>query len=572
KIPQHLHKYIVEQDYDTYTSEDQEVWRFVMRQLQSFLTQNAHEAYEPGLLDTGISVNEIPRISVMDQKLKAFGWRAVAVSGFIPPAAFMEFQSNGILPIACDMRSVENILYTPAPDIVHEAAGHAPILIDPEFSKYLKSYAEVASRSIISSEDLDLYEAIRKLSDIKESNQSSEHDIKKAEDELNYAVASMTYVSEAQLLGRMNWWTAEYGLVGSMDAPKIYGAGLLSSVGEAKTCLEHSVKKIPLSVDCIEMTYDITEKQPQLFVTPKFDHLHTVLDQLADKLAYRLGGTEAIERAMAAETVNTVELETGLQMSGIVDRVDLDSKGDVCFFHMSGRSQISRGREQLDGHGPDYHSHGYSTPIGPIEGFNKPLSSLSQSEQDSLNIKVGAEISLNFTSGIKVKGRLKGFSRHEDRLDILSFENCTVSKGDEFMFQPDWGVFDLACGGQITSVYAGPADRLVFEVEEDFVASRVPSRTTSPKEQQLYGVFQKIRGLQGQENIIEEDFDSLVKEWSSNTDKNWLAGLELYEIALQRKIEGANVNEIAKSFEAIKDPSVKTCLEDGLDLVKSEIN
>src|SRR5690554_3441615 len=128
-IPSHLHKYIVEQNYDNYTWEDQEVWRFIMHQLKSFLSVHAHSAYVDGLEKTGISTESIPHISEMDQKLKEYGWRAVPVSGFIPPAAFMEFQAHGILPIACDMRSVEHILYTPAPDIVHEAAGHAPILI-----------------------------------------------------------------------------------------------------------------------------------------------------------------------------------------------------------------------------------------------------------------------------------------------------------------------------------------------------------------------------------------------------------------------------------------------------------
>jgi phenylalanine-4-hydroxylase len=53
------------------------------------------------------------------------------------------------------------------------------------------------------------------------------------------------------------------------------------------------VKKIPLTVDCIETSYDITEKQPQLFVTPNFEHLHLVLEDLAKKLALRIGGAES---------------------------------------------------------------------------------------------------------------------------------------------------------------------------------------------------------------------------------------------------------------------------------------
>lgn len=320
-IPLHLHKYIVEQNYDRYTWEDQEVWRFIMHQLKSYLSVHAHSSYVDGLTKTGISTEEIPRIADMDTKLKGFGWRAVPVSGFIPPAAFMEFQSLSILPIASDMRTVEHILYTPAPDIVHEAAGHAPILIDPDFSRYLKSYAEVASKSLLSSEDLALYEAIRNLSDAKEAPGTTEEEIQKHSDHLDAVVKSMSFVSEAQLLGRMNWWTAEYGLIGSLESPKIFGAGLLSSIGESRNALTKP-QKLPLTIDCLNYSYDITEQQPQLFVTPDFENLITVLDEMSKTLAYKLGGTQALSKALQAKTVCTVILEGGLSYSGILEKFE----------------------------------------------------------------------------------------------------------------------------------------------------------------------------------------------------------------------------------------------------------
>src|SRR5690606_24260533 len=117
---------------------------------------------------------------------------------------------------------------------------------------------------------------------------------------------SMTYVSEAGYLGRMNWWTAEYGLIGNIDSPKIFGAGLLSSIGEARECLSDRVKKIPLSIDCLDYSYDITEPQPQLFVTPSFEHLGAVLDELAHRMAFRRGGLYGLETARTARTVSTV--------------------------------------------------------------------------------------------------------------------------------------------------------------------------------------------------------------------------------------------------------------------------
>lgn len=370
RIPAHLHKYIVEQDYDKYTWEDQEVWRFVMHQLKSFLSINAHEVYVDGLAKTGISTESIPKISDMDKKLQDYGWRAVPVSGFIPPAAFMEFQAHGILPIASDMRTTKHILYTPAPDIVHEAAGHAPILIDPQFSKYLNSYAEVASKSILSSEDLALYEAIRNLSDIKEAPDSTKEDIKKHEQHLEKVVNSMSYVSEAQLLGRMNWWTAEYGLIGPLDNPKIFGAGLLSSIGESRQSLT-TPKKIPLTIDCLNYSYDITEQQPQLFVTPDFENLITVLDEMAKNLAFKLGGLEGLKRAQLAKTVCTVILDGGLSYSGIVDSFEFKNQG-LTFINFKGPVQISNDDQFIELINSPYYEVSFNDPIKVVSVHGGP--------------------------------------------------------------------------------------------------------------------------------------------------------------------------------------------------------
>jgi phenylalanine-4-hydroxylase len=289
-LPDHLKKYIVDQDNINYTPKEQAIWRYILRQLKNFLKDHAHESYLSGLDKTGISSEEIPRIKDISKHLEKFGWRALPVSGFIPPAAFMELQSLSVLPIASEMRSLDHLKYTPAPDIVHEAAGHAPFLAHPEFAEYLKKYSSVAKKAIVSKEDLDIYEAIRVLSDVKENPASTKDQIFEAEKTLEKVVAENKTVSEAAELGRMNWWTAEYGLIGSLENPKIFGAGLLSSVGESKACLESKVKKLPLTIDCLKYSYDITEQQPQLFVTPSFKHLETVLAEMAEGMAFKTGG------------------------------------------------------------------------------------------------------------------------------------------------------------------------------------------------------------------------------------------------------------------------------------------
>ena len=149
--------------------------------------------------------------------MSIIGWGAVPVRGFIPPWAFMEFQALGILPIACDMRSRQHLTYTPAPDIVHESAGHSPIIINEEYSNYLKLYGKIASKAVFSKEDENIYFAIRKLSDIKEDKNASKKDIIVAEEELLEAKKSQTTPSEATLLSRLHWWTVEYGSINSMD-------------------------------------------------------------------------------------------------------------------------------------------------------------------------------------------------------------------------------------------------------------------------------------------------------------------------------------------------------------------
>src|SRR5712692_4600214 len=162
--PKHLLQFAVDQRYDDYTPVDHAVWRFIMRQNTFFLREYAHKVYFQGLLDTGISFDRIPRIQEMNDILSKIGWGAVAVDGFIPPAAFMEFQAYKVLVIACDMRQIHHIEYTPAPDIVHEAAGHAPIIVDSEYADYLQRFGEVGAKAMSSKKDFELYEAILHLS------------------------------------------------------------------------------------------------------------------------------------------------------------------------------------------------------------------------------------------------------------------------------------------------------------------------------------------------------------------------------------------------------------------------
>jgi phenylalanine-4-hydroxylase len=318
RLPAHLRRYVVDQDYGTYTPRDHAVWRHILHKLAGRLKDTAHSSYLAGLVATGISLERIPSLDEMNEKLEALGWSAVGVRGFIPPAVFTELQSLGVLAIAADIRSHEHIEYTPAPDIVHESAGHAPILADHRYAAYLKRCGETGFRAIASVEDQAVYEAIRNLSVAKEDPAATPGELRLAEERLRAASASRRYVSESTKASRLYWWTAEYGLVGGPADPKLYGAGLLSSMGEAAFCLTSAVEKVPLSLLCTDTEYDITRMQPQLFVARDFDHLFEVLDAFEATLSWRRGGDHGLDEALRARTVNHLVLEGGRELTGKV--------------------------------------------------------------------------------------------------------------------------------------------------------------------------------------------------------------------------------------------------------------
>jgi phenylalanine-4-hydroxylase len=549
-LPNHLRKYIVEQNYQKYTPVDQACWRFILRQLRAFLSEHAHESYLDGLEKTGIEIEQIPRISEISKKLEKFGWRALPVSGFIPPAAFMELQSMSVLPIASDMRTIDHLMYTPAPDIVHEAAGHAPILANPEFAEYLKQYAQVAKKAIISSEDLALYEAIRDLSDIKENPESSPAQIEKAQKRLDEVSKNMSHISEAAELSRMNWWTAEYGLIGDLKDPKIFGAGLLSSVGESKWCLSSKVKKLPLTVDCIKTSYDITEPQPQLFVTPDFKTLGKVLKQMADSMAFSTGGMIGLKKALQSKTVNTVELNTGIQISGQLSEIVSDGS-KIIYLKFTGPSQLCFKDKEIPGHNSKYHSAGYGTAVGSFT---------------SAKLNVGENCLLTFDSGVKVQGKL---AKKTDL--ILSFENCTVEYKGQNLFKPDWGVYDMALGQSVSSVFGGAADRLAYGESDDFVAKRVPLREITSAEkslQQHYEKLRQIRRSRSSDQNLEAELVPLIEKHANSFPNDWLLHVEALELIENRtKNPQLKTKTLAKLNQlAEKNPQAKEVIHDGIAL------
>lgn len=576
RIPQHLRRYIVDQCYERYTPEDQAVWRFIMRQLKSYLSEHAHPAYVEGLQKSGLEVDRIPHIATIDSNLEKFGWGAVPVSGFIPPAAFMEFQAIGVLPIASDMRTIGHLLYTPAPDIVHEAAGHAPILIEAEYGAYLRQYGEVARHAIASREDLAQYEAIRVLSDLKEDPQSTPEQVAEAERNLVRANQQMRFVSETALLSRMNWWTAEYGLIGKTSAPKIFGAGLLSSVGEARTCFDSSVQKIPLSLDCVNFSYDITEPQPQLFVASDFAQLGEVLEELASTLAYRRGGVYGLDRAVEAETVTTTVFDSGAQISGRLKNYVKDAAGEPAYLVFEGPTQLSFQNQEISDQGCSQHTQGFSCPVGLLKGAEHGLHLMSSAELARLGLKIGEVTELEFSSGVRVKGRVKSVYQNL----IITWTECTVTLADKLLFDPSWGEYDMAMGTAVVSVFGGPADRIRYQSQSDYVAKKIPPRVYTQLERSMHEIFSELRTLRekaqtsGDKSALIDDFYALKARIEKFSGRNWLQTMELLEICYLLNMPASTAQDLKQDLqrfvgaETVNTIAIASCVQSGMRLAQ----
>lgn len=541
-IPEHLHPYVAEQDASLYTAIDHATWRYILKISQAFFLSKAHPKYQEGLKLTGISTERIPLISEMDACLKQFGWRAVGVNGFIPPAVFMEFQSLGILPIACEMRTPEHLAYTPAPDIVHEAAGHAPILADPEYAAYLRNYGEISRKAIYSNKDMAVYEAIRNLSDIKEDPASTPVLIAKAQKDLETALAAVDYISEASYLARMFWWTVEYGLVGSLQEPLIYGAGLLSSVSESYGCLDPSVGKIPFSMDCVNMSYDITRPQPQLFVTPDFQSLSLALDEFAQTMAFKRGGLEGLSKARVAGSVTTTVLNSGLQISGVLADISLDREGRPAYLQYQGPCQLAVNDQELPGHSAKYHNQGFGTALGEVKVGSTFKLAHQLTRADLSNF--GVITKLEYSSGVSVEGKLADVKQDQNsNLLVLTFSECTVRMGSRILFKPEWGNYDLALGSAVSSVYGGAADRALYlrALGGTKVYPSKPKTNLTEQNRGLNELYLRVRNLRENKPSLSEQTATLAaidQELSSRYPEDWLLSFEILELALLHSITG----------------------------------
>ena len=572
-LPKHLRQFIVEQHYEKYTPIDQAVWRYVMRQNYSYLKDVAYYPYIKGLQRAGLSIEHIPDLQTMNDNLGKLGWGAVTVDGFIPPAAFMEYQAYRVLVIAADIRQINHIEYTPAPDIIHESAGHAPIIADAAYNNYLSYIGSIGSKAMFSSKDFELYEAIRHLSILKEAVDVNEAEIARAEEHLQHISDNMGEPSEMALLSRLHWWTVEYGLIGTLENPKIYGAGLLSSIGESASCMSPDVKKLWYTIDTIKYAYDITKTQPQLFVTESFINLSHVLEQFADTMAFRIGGLESVRKAIECKNPATAVYSSGLQVTGVFTDCGVDGGDQPSYIKTTGPTALSVDNKELEGHGKHYHREGFSSPVGKLMGSEKALEDFSSEELESAGLVLNGHANLTFATGITLTGKVTKILQHADKVILITFEDCTVKeRSGNVLFQPEWGVYDMAVGAEIVSVFNGAADKDAYEEITHVSEKQTIKIVYDLKTQKLHNIYRTVRTIREEESGYSA-LPELLEQLRTAYAGDWLCAMEILEILYHKKLYPDLEQELRTWLQtrAENEPEYRKLITDGLHVIENPV-
>ncbi|KAA1245383.1 aromatic amino acid hydroxylase, partial [Aquimarina sp. RZ0] len=419
--------------------------------------------------------------------------------------------------------------------------------------------------------DYDMYDAVRTLSILKEAADTKPEEIQIAENRITAIQNQQSEPSEMALIRNLHWWTVEYGLIGTTDNPRIYGAGLLSSIGESDWCMTEQVKKLPYGPEAAFQDFDITKPQPQLFVTPDFAYLCQVLEEFADTMALRKGGHRGLTKLIESQNLGTIELSTGLQISGVFTRMLKNEDNEVIYFETQGPTALSFRERELVGHGVETHPNGFRSPIGKLKGINLAIENMSPRDLKAYNFYDGECIEFEYESGITVSGiNITGMRNIQGELILIQFSECTIKYKGEFLFKPEWGTFDLAVGNQIVSAFSGPADDYSFDMITHQSHTNTTKRIYSANEEELHALYLAVKNVRNGKNT-KFSLEAVFSILKADHKEDWLLPLEIYELVYNREPNFAN--HILQHLDTIKNKKthLKQLIHSGIDIIQQNL-
>ncbi|MEX0361628.1 MAG: aromatic amino acid hydroxylase, partial [Allomuricauda sp.] len=341
----------------------------------------------------------------------------------------------------------------------------------------------------------------------------------------------------------------------------------LSSIGESKWCMQSDVQKLPYTLEAAQTAFDITKPQPQLFVTPHFAHLSQVLEDFANSMALRTGGLEGVQKLISSKALGTLELSTGLQISGTFGEV-MEHNGKPIYIKTYGPTALAYRDKELVGHSTLNHADGFGSSIGKLKGINLAIEDMSPRDLKAYKIFEEEQVALEFEGGVKVEGTIVTGTRNlQGKIILITFKDCKVSYQDEVLFLPEWGLYHMAVGQHVVSAYNGPADLLSFDLITHKITETTIKKTRDAQRLKLEAYYKRVRDYRdGINTFISRG--KLFEEVKEEFPEDWLLPVELYELARKGQREEL-ATTIKTHLEEVKKlrPEVGHLIDDGLQLI-----
>lgn len=263
----------IHQPFELYSEANHDAWRRLYARMESRWRKYANPRFLQGIDNLCLDPARVPRLEDVNRFLSPLtGFKARAVSGYIPSFLFFDSLRNREFPTTITIRDGSTLDYLPEPDIFHDIAGHVPMHTDRAFADTLVRFGDCAHTAA------DIVAGIP-----------------------NEAERIRRVTSIFKALARFFWFTIEFGLMRSDAGLKVYGSGLLSSYGEISHAVEAAeVQRYPIQLEwVINQYFEIDHFQPLLFVVDSFDHLFELVGQLEQwmlegKLDNVAGGEPAV--------------------------------------------------------------------------------------------------------------------------------------------------------------------------------------------------------------------------------------------------------------------------------------
>jgi phenylalanine-4-hydroxylase len=234
--------YLIQQNYAGYTDEQHAVWAELVGRVLPNVEKHAASEYLEGFQIIGLQPDRLPNLADITKRLgPRTGWSSTPVSGFLPAPAFFEMLANRLFPTTTWLRSRESLEYTPEPDIFHDVFGHVPMHAHRVFGDFLEHYGRVCA-----------------------------------------AVSDRTILEK---LGRLFWYTVEFGLIRQNGEIKAYGSGVISSAGECQNVISGGCAIHDFSLDeVINTPVKVDELQKVLFAVNSFDQIYEAMHEAEQRV------------------------------------------------------------------------------------------------------------------------------------------------------------------------------------------------------------------------------------------------------------------------------------------------